>query len=184
MGAGGPPRAVPTAREGERVGIGCVSRRTVLGATAAVGAVGLAGCGGTEWYPSDVTPDVYVLRAVVREKERMIARYEAAVAEGTGPVELLERFLEHHLSHLDALLESLPEDAPSPSAEPSGGPSSPEEAPVAETAPGTAALRVLEAAATGARLDQAGAVTDSALAQLISAIGACEAGHAHLLAQE
>jgi hypothetical protein len=43
---------------------------------------------------------------------------------------------------------------------------------------------VLEAAATSARLDQAGAVTDSALAQLISAIGACEAGHAHLLAQE
>ncbi|WP_047871399.1 hypothetical protein [Nocardiopsis sp. RV163] len=166
------------------MGIGSVSRRTVLGATAAVGAAGLAGCGGTEWYPSDVTPDVYVLRAVVGEKERMVARYEAAVAGETGPAELLERFLEHHLSHLDALLDSLPEDAPSPSAGPSGEPSSPEEAPVPETAPDTAALRVLEAAATGARLDQASAVTDSALAQLISAIGACEAGHAHLLARE
>lgn len=129
MGAGGPPRAVPTAREGERVGIGCVSRRTVLGATAAVGAVGLAGCGGTEWYPSDVTPDVYVLRAVVREKERMIARYEAAVAEGTGPVELLERFLEHHLSHLDALLESLPEDTPSPPLSPPAAPPPPRRPP-------------------------------------------------------
>ncbi|WP_017571501.1 ferritin-like domain-containing protein [Nocardiopsis halotolerans] len=161
------------------MGIGCVSRRTVLGATAAVGAVGLAGCGGGDWYPSDVTPEVHVLRAVIREKERMVARYEAAISEGVGPRDLLERFLEHHLAHMDALLESLPEDVP-PVA--SASPSATEEPPP-DTAPGTAGLRVLEAAATSARLDQAGAVTEPGLAQLISSIGACEAGHAHLLAE-
>ncbi|MFD6951545.1 hypothetical protein A6A08_12000 [Nocardiopsis sp. TSRI0078] len=166
------------------MGIGCVSRRTVLGATAAVGTGILAGCGRTEWYPSDVTPDEYVLRSVVREKERMVARYEAAVAEGAGPQELLERFLEHHLSHLDALLEALPESSsPTPPAEADASPSAPEEDPAPDTAPGAAGLGVLEAAATSARLDQAGAVTDPGLSQLISAIGACEAGHAHLLAE-
>ncbi|OOC55181.1 MULTISPECIES: ferritin-like domain-containing protein [Nocardiopsis] len=167
------------------MGIGCVSRRTVLGATAAVGAGVLAGCGGTEWYPSDVTPNEYVLRSVIREKKRMVARYEAAVAEGSGPPELLGRFLEHHLSHLDALLEALPEgSAPTPPVEGAGAsPSAPEEDPALDAVPGAGGLGVLEAAATSARLDQAGAVTDQGLAQLISAIGACEAGHAHLLAE-
>ncbi|WP_150238868.1 ferritin-like domain-containing protein [Nocardiopsis quinghaiensis] len=167
------------------MGIGCVSRRTVLGATAAVGTGVLAGCGGTEWYPSDMTPDEYVLRSVIREKERMVTRYEAAVAGDSGPPELLERFLEHHLSHLDALLEALPEDsAPTPSAEgPDASPSAPEEDPALDAVRGAAGLGVLEAAATSARLDQAGAVTDPGLSQLISAIGACEAGHAHLLAE-
>lgn len=161
------------------MGIGRVSRRAVLGVTAALTAGLAAGCGGNEWYPSEMTPDEYVLRALIREKERMVARYEASVAEGSGPQELLERFLEHHLAHLDALAEALPEDAATaPSDEASG----PRADPVPETALDAAGLRVLEAAATSARLDQAGTVADPGLAQLISAIGACEAGHAHLLA--
>ncbi|WP_201294851.1 MULTISPECIES: hypothetical protein [unclassified Nocardiopsis] len=161
------------------MGIGCVSRRAVLGATLAVGTGALAGCGRVEWYPSDMTPDTYVLRSVIRDKERMVARYEAALAGGSGPADLLRDFLEHHLSHLDALTEALPEEEPAPAEEAS----EPEELPPPEGVPDTAALGVLEAAATSARLDQAGAVTDPGLAQLISAVGACEAGHAHLLAR-
>lgn len=166
------------------MGIVGVSRRMMLGATAVLGVGILGGCGGTEWYPADVTPDEYVLRAVIREKERMIARYETAISEGSGPVELLERFLEHHLAHLDALSEALPEDTAL--AEPDASAPADEE----PSAPGldaagldAAGLGVLEAAATSARLDQAGAVTDPGLAQLLGSIGACEAGHAHLLAQ-
>ncbi|MGW8529944.1 MULTISPECIES: ferritin-like domain-containing protein [Nocardiopsidaceae] len=165
---------------------GCVSRRTVLGAAVAGAAVaGLAGCGEAEWYPADVTPDEYVLRSVIREKERTVSLYEAAISGGTGPADLLERLLEHHLTHVDALVESLPEGAsPTPPADPAGGGESP---PEGGPAPGgvldTAGLRLLESAATSARLDQAAAVSDPGLAQLISGIGACEAGHAYLLAR-
>lgn len=161
------------------MGIVGVSRRMMLGATAVLGVGILGGCGGTEWYPANVTPDEYVLRAVIREKERMIARYEAAISEGSGSVELLERFLEHHLAHLDALSEALPEDTAL--AEPDASPPADEEPPAHGL--DAAELGVLEAAATSARLDQAGAVTDPGLAQLLGSIGACEAGHAHLLAQ-
>ena len=164
---------------------GCViSRRTVLGAAVAGAAVaGLAACGEAEWYPADVTPDEYVLRSVIRDKERMVVRYEAAIAEGSGPAELLERLLGHHLTHMDALVESLPEDAsptaPADLADGEGDP--PAEDPASGAVMDAAGLRLLESAATSARLDQAGSVSDPGLAQLISGIGACEAGHAYLL---
>jgi hypothetical protein len=159
----------------------CVNRRTVLGAAAAgVAAVGLSACGGAEWYPADVTPDAYVVRAVLREKERMVTRYETAIAHGAEPAELLRRLLEHHLAHADALADALPDDAePSPEAsEP------PEAGPPLDTPLSAEDLLALESSATAARLDQAAAVTDAGLAQLICGIGACEAGHAHLLDQE
>lgn len=171
------------------MGQGYVSRRTVLGLTvtgfAVTGvAVGASGCGAADWYPFDVTPDVSVLRSVIREKERTVVRYETALAEGTGPAELLERLLEHHVTHLDALLDALPEgvDADPGEAE-DGEPVTPREDPALDAVLDVSGLRALAAAATGARLDQAAAVTDPGLAQLISGIGACEAGHAHLLAR-
>ncbi|RKS05176.1 ferritin-like protein [Nocardiopsis sp. Huas11] len=161
----------------------CVNRRTVLGAAAAgAAAVGLSGCGGAEWYPAEVTPDAYVVRAVLREKERMVTRYETAIAGGAEPAELLGRLLEHHLTHADALAEALPDDAdPSPEAAPDA---SAVEGPALDTPLTAADLLVLESSATAARLDQAAAVTDAGLAQLICGIGACEAGHAHLLDEE
>ncbi|WP_116244775.1 ferritin-like domain-containing protein [Nocardiopsis sp. FIRDI 009] len=155
------------------MGPSSVSRRTALGVALAVG---VAGCGRTEWYPSDVTPEEYVLRAMIREKERTVARYEAALADGAGPEELLTRILEHHLSHIDALTEALPE---SPAA---GDPQTPlAEIPAPDAVLDTAELSALESAAASARVDRALAVADPGLAQLISGIGACEAGHAHLL---
>ncbi|MBR8743811.1 hypothetical protein [Nocardiopsis sp. MG754419] len=172
------------------MGQGIVSRRTLLGATAtgvvtAGAVVGLSGCGTTDWYPYDVTPDVHVLRSLIREKQRTVDRYERALTDGAGPPELLEGFLEHHLSHVDALLESLPEGVgPSEEPEASGEPRGTEDA-ATETDPtaplDAVGLRLLESAAASSRPDQAAAVTDPGLAQLVSAIGACEAGHAHLL---
>lgn len=156
----------------------------VTGAVA--GAVGVSGCAGADWYPFDVTPDVAVLRSLIREKERAVVRHEAALEHGTGPAELLERLLEDHVTHLDALLDALPEGVePHDGAEDGEGGASAAPAGDAalEAVPDVAGLRALAAAATGARLDQAAAVTDPGLAQLVSGIGACEAGHAHLLAR-
>ncbi|WP_017584944.1 ferritin-like domain-containing protein [Nocardiopsis ganjiahuensis] len=176
------------------MGQGDVSRRTVLGLTvtglAVTGvAVGVSGCGTADWYPFDVTPDVSVLRSLIREKERAVVRYESALEHGTGPAELLEQLLEHHVTHLDALLDALPEGVGAHDAAPAGAEGSdtgaetadPQEDPALDAVLDVAGLRALAAAATSARLDQAAAVTDPGLAQLISGIGACEAGHAHLL---
>ncbi|QVJ02206.1 hypothetical protein KGD82_05535 [Nocardiopsis eucommiae] len=149
------------------------------------GAVGVTGCAGADWYPFDVTPDVAVLRSLIREKERAIVRHEAALAHGTGPAELLERLLEDHATHLDALLDALPEGVEAhddAEAAEDGAPTSAAD-PALEAVPDVPGLRALAAAATSARLDQAAAVTDPGLAQLVSGIGACEAGHAHLLAR-
>lgn len=159
-----------------------VSRRTVLGAVAAGAAVaGVSGCGGAEWYPADVTPDEHVIRSLLWEKELVAARYTRALETGSGPAELLELLRGHHLEHADALTAALPEgsQAAMESADPSERPADP----APDTAPDTEGLRVLEASAAAARIDQAAAVSDPGLAQLISGIGACEAVHAHRLAR-
>lgn len=161
-----------------------VSRRALLGmVVAGASAAAVTGCGTVDWYPSGTTPDEHVLRSLLREKERLLVRYEKALADGSGPSDLLDRLSENHRAHLDALTDALPEGAePTPPAEEgSPGPVPPEEDPDLAEAPSTAALRAMEAAAAGARPDQAAAVTDRGLAQLIGSIGACEAGHTYLL---
>ncbi|GAA2008341.1 hypothetical protein GCM10009799_40010 [Nocardiopsis rhodophaea] len=164
---------------------GAVSRRTVvIGAIAGLATIGLSACQGRRWYPSEISPDEFVLRAVITEKERMIARYEATVDAGEGPVDLLRRFLGDHKSHLSALRERLPTQD-----ERGGRPGmsvtspSPTPGPVARTAVSVAALHVAETSAAGARGRQSAKVADGGLAQLIASIGACELGHAHLLAE-
>ncbi|MFC7329529.1 hypothetical protein [Marinactinospora rubrisoli] len=161
-----------------------VSRRTVVvGAIMGLAAAGLTGCRGAQWYPSDITPDEYVLRGAIAQKERVIARYRATIAAGGEPpdlLRLLRTLLANHERHLDALRERLPADsAPEDDAATAG----PTPDPVPETALSVAALRVAETTAAGARGRQLADVTEASLAQLLASVGACEAGHAQLLAQ-
>jgi len=161
-----------------------VSRRTLLGmAVAGASVAAVTGCGTVDWYPSDTTPDEHVLRSLLREKERMLVRYEKALADGAGPSDLWEQVSQNHRAHLDALKDALPEDAEptAPAEEGAPEPVPADEDPDLAEAPSPAALRAVEAAAAGTRSDQAAAVTDRGLAQLIGSIGACEAGHAYLL---
>ncbi|ASU86137.1 hypothetical protein CDO52_09635 [Nocardiopsis gilva YIM 90087] len=156
-----------------------------MGAIAGLATIGLSACQGRRWYPSEISPDEYVLRAVITEKERMIARYEATVAAGEGPVDLLRRVLDDHKSHLAALRERLPSpDERGGKPEESVSSPSPTPDPVAETAVSVASLRVAESSAAGARGRQSADVSDAGLAQLIASIGACELGHAHLLSRK
>ncbi|GAA1760893.1 MULTISPECIES: ferritin-like domain-containing protein [Streptomonospora] len=164
---------------------GAVSRRTVVaGALAGIAAAALSGCQGPRWYPSEISPDEYVLRAVITEKRRLIARYEAGVSAGDGPVDLLERVLGHHRDHLAALRERLPErpgrepEAPETEKSPGPGP-----APVGDEPVPVSGLRVAEQSAAASRARQLARLSDSGLAQLVASIGACETGHARLLSE-
>ncbi|RNL82715.1 ferritin-like domain-containing protein [Halostreptopolyspora alba] len=161
-----------------------------MSAIAALTVTGASGCRGSRWYPSEVTPNEYVLRSVIAGKKRTITRYETALANEDGPTDLLERLLGRHRHHLETLRERLPEhgnDEPwapenSPDASTSSGPDT-----AAETAPASVSvsgLRVAEESAAGERPRQLPKLTDPGLAQLIASIGACEAAHAHLLKEE
>src|SRR5690606_3737664 len=86
-------------------------------------------------------------------------------------------FRARHEQHLAVLQERLPEldaSTPAPSASPDTLPSPDGD---------RHGLRVAEEAAAANRLRQLGEVSDPALAQLFASIGACEAGHAHLLSE-
>ncbi|PSL01055.1 hypothetical protein CLV63_101534 [Murinocardiopsis flavida] len=160
-----------------------VSRRALLaGGAAAVSAAVLAGCQGAGWYPAEISPDEYVLRGAITEKQRLIARYEAAIEGGDAPGDLLAKLLGHHEEHLKALRDRLPEDSggrdPAPTS--TTGPS-PE--PVSDDPLSVAALQVAEETAAGMRGRDAAKVADRSLAQLLVSVGACEVGHAHLLSQ-
>ncbi|WP_461001058.1 ferritin-like domain-containing protein [Streptomonospora sediminis] len=164
-------------------GYGAISRRTVVvGALAGVVTAGLSGCGGPQWYPSEISPDEYVLRSAISQKRRMIKRYEASIAAGDGPVGLLERVLGRHREHIDALRGRLPEQ---PGRSPGGeaSPSGPRPAPVGGEPVPIAGLRVAEQSAAASRARQIARLSDSGLAQLIASIGACETGHARLLSE-
>lgn len=155
------------------------SRRTVLaGGVLAAAVFGVSGCRGSDWYPSEVTPDEYLLRSAIAEKERLVARYTATLDSGTAEdPALYEELRGHHERHLAVLRERLPErDGAEP--EVSASPGAPPPAAVDR-----AGLRVAEEAAAANRLRQLGEVTDPALAQLLASVGACEAGHVHLLSE-
>lgn len=93
------------------------SRRAVLaGGALAAAVMGLSGCRGSDWYPSEVTPDEYLLRSVIAEKERLVARYTATLNSGTADDPgLYEELRGHHERHLAVLRDRLPErDGPEP----------------------------------------------------------------------
>ncbi|WP_236700704.1 hypothetical protein [Allosalinactinospora lopnorensis] len=161
---------------------GALSRRMVIaGAIAALTAANLSGCQGERWYPSEISPDEYVLRGTIAGKKRTIARYEATLEAGEGPAELLERLLVHHRHHLRALRDRLPDHG-------TDEPWDPENSPDAVPDPGSpvsvSGLRVAEESAAGERPRQLAKISDPGLAQLIAAVGACEIGHAHILKEE
>ncbi|MEY9213399.1 hypothetical protein NI17_000965 [Thermobifida halotolerans] len=154
-------------------------RRTVLaGGALAAAVLGVSGCRGSDWYPSEITPDEYLLRSVIAEKERLVSRYTALLdSGGADDPGLYEELRGHHERHLAVLRERLPErDGTAPSPSPS---SEPPPAPAADRD----GLRVAEEAAAAHRLRQLGEAADPALAQLLASIGACEAGHVHLLSE-
>ncbi len=161
------------------------SRRMVLTSTfTALIAMAVSGCQGSRWYPSEVSPNEYVLRSVIAGKKRTVARYEAALERDEGPTDLLERLLGHHRHHLEALRERLPDHG---NDEPWAPESSPQASAPSDPDPGAVsvtALRVAEESAAGERPRQLTALTDPGLAQLIAAVGACEAGHAQLLKED
>lgn len=151
-----------------------ISRRTLLAASAAgTCAVTLSGCQGDRWYPPTVTPDGSLLRAVVADKERMVAHCEAVLAADPDAADLVTEVLEHHQRHLEVLRDRVPPDEdPAPSPANSAG-----------TDPETtlAALVAEEDAAATRRVRQAAQAQDPALAQLLASVGACEASHAFLV---
>ncbi|MDA2808059.1 ferritin family protein [Nocardiopsis suaedae] len=157
-----------------------VTRRTVL--AAALMAAAASGCQGAHWYPSEVGPDERVLRGAIADKERLIARYRAALGADEGPADLLEEFLAHHEDHLATLRGRLP-DTERPREDPEASPS-PSPSPVGGEPVDAAGLRTAEEAAARSRARQCGDAGDPALAQLLASIGACEIGHAHKLGEE
>ncbi|MFD0774216.1 hypothetical protein ACFQZ2_09795 [Streptomonospora algeriensis] len=162
---------------------GAVGRRTVVvGALAGIAAAALSGCRGPRWYPSEISPDEYVLRSAITEKRRLIKRYEVSIAAGDGPTELLERLLGHHREHVAALRERLPDRPGRAHGEKSPSPS-PGPAPVGDEPVPVEGLRVAEQSAAASRSRQLARLSDSGLAQLIASIGACETGHARLLSE-
>ncbi|MBB4933453.1 hypothetical protein F4561_004273 [Lipingzhangella halophila] len=162
-----------------------LSRRSVLtGALAALTVAGTSGCQGSRWYPSEISPDEYVLRSVIAGKKRTIARYEAALEKGEGPTDLLEELLGRHRQHIAALRERLPDHGPDEPWAPENSPSPSASAPSDPDPPAVSALRVVEQSAAGERPRQLAKLTDPGLAQLIASVGACETAHAHLLKEE
>lgn len=164
---------------------GAVNRRTVVvGALAGITAAALSGCQGPRWYPSEISPDEYVLRSAITEKRRLIKRYEASIAAGDGPADLLKRLVGHHREHVAALRKRLPEQPGRPRGEESGeGSPRPGPAPVGDGPVPVEDLRVAEQSAAASRARQLTRLSDTGLAQLVAAIGACETGHARLLSE-
>ncbi len=154
-----------------------LSRRAVLAGGALAAVLGASGCRGSDWYPSEVTPDEYLLRAAIAEKERLVARYTAAIDAGAvRDPGLCEELRGHHERHLAVLRDRLPPRDTEPEVSASPGAPAPE-------ATDEEGLRLAEEAAAANRLRQLGQATDPALAQLFASVGACEAGHVHLLSE-
>ncbi|MCA2227321.1 hypothetical protein [Nonomuraea aurantiaca] len=145
-----------------------LSRRAVLAGGAAAAA--LSGCGASDTpqpspTPSD-DPERALLRQLIADKEHTIALYSALIAGGATK---LTPFRDRHQAHLTELRKRLP-----------GGPASSAPSPkTAAPVPKTSLSRLREAERRSAalRVRQLAGVSPP-LAQLIAAIGACEAAHA------
>jgi hypothetical protein len=153
----------------------------VLGGALVLGLPLAAGCGHEQAVAlPPPAPDVAVLAAVIDAESGLVALYEAVTARHTALTSRLAPLLGHHREHLSVLrrhyVPSSGEGTPAPTvpATPAAVPDDPDQAVVT--------LRTAERrAATGRATDVE--KVPAALAQLLASIGACEAGHAAVLAR-
>ncbi|MBC6461477.1 hypothetical protein [Actinomadura sp. HBU206391] len=163
-----------------RAGIG---RRSLLHGVGALSLpIILGGCSKKRLEELKPQPDVAVLTAVMAAEEQLIALYEAMRTTHPELGRRLDPPLANHRDHLSALRRHYRSGtAPkSPSASASAPP--PPAAAPDEPAQALATLRLAERQAAAARLRDVERVQPG-FAQLLASIGACEAGHAMVLAR-
>ncbi|MBA9006999.1 MULTISPECIES: hypothetical protein [Thermomonospora] len=157
-----------------------VSRRAVLGG---LGGVALGGCTRDEprAAPSP-SPDVAVLASAIAGEEGLVGLYEAALRAHADLAGRLAPVLARHREHLTVLRRHrVPGTVASSAAATPPVVTPPAVPPSAEEALELLARTEREAAA--ARAEDVRRVAP-AMAQLLASIGACEAGHAALLAED
>jgi hypothetical protein len=123
-------------------------------------------------------PEVSLLDGVIKSEVALIALYDAVLAAHPGLAGRLKPLRDHHVQHLSVLKRHYVPGTGMATASPTPQ--------VSTTAPAgerraLGALRAAERNAANARADD---VRRSApgLSQLLASIGACEAGHAQVLA--
>jgi hypothetical protein len=118
-------------------------------------------------------PDVAVLTGAIRSEEQLIALYEVVTQAHPDLTARLGPMLAHHRDHLSVLRRHyIPATGETPTPTPT-----PRPVPPAQPLP---ALRDAERQAAADRVRDVTGVS-AGMAQLLAAIGACEAGHAALL---
>jgi hypothetical protein len=151
------------------------TRRAMLGgATLAA----LAGC--TRVGPAAAPPpgpEVRLLEGAIQSEAALIALYDAVLAAHRGLLPRLGPLRDHHARHLAVLRRHYV---------PGTGTATPTPPPPAPRVPAgesraVGALRAAERGAAAARADEVRRAAPG-LAQLLASIGACEAGHAQVLA--
>lgn len=172
---------------------GVPSRRTVLHGGAVLGAgvlaVGpaLSGCRAAP-EPEPPSPDEVAVRETIADKESLVQRY--MLLRGAEPrlVRTLDPLVANHRAHLAELRLRLPgrgtasptPDADGATASPSGGATPSGSA--SPRPPSLESLVAAEAAGAARRIRRLPGVS-APVAQLLTSIGACEAGHATLLGE-
>ncbi|MGI8336673.1 hypothetical protein ACRYCC_42585 [Actinomadura scrupuli] len=151
----------------------------MLGGTLALGLPLVAGCRGKPAVTLPPDPDVATLNAAINAESGLIALYEAVIAQHPGLAQRLTPLVGHHREHLSVLrkyyVPGSGEGTPAPARPtPPGVPDEPARAVVT--------LRTAERQAAAGRLADVETVP-AGLAQLFASIGACEAGHAAVLAR-
>ncbi|MGI9005764.1 MAG: ferritin-like domain-containing protein [Streptosporangiaceae bacterium] len=158
------------------------TRRLVLSAAAAAGALGLAGCKGLEVLGHRPAPgaDVITLEHAIAAEELLLARYHAALTTLTAghASRVVAAVAAQHQAHLDRLRARLELPPRLRTARPKP---SPRVAPPAGGRPAILAGLARAEAQASARLATELTTVAAALAQLMASIGAAEAAHLVLL---
>jgi hypothetical protein len=148
----------------------------LLGGAALVSAGGCSSAGHTA---ATLTPgpDVVILSGAIQAEAELVALYDAVLAGHERLGSRLRPLRDHHAQHLSVLQRHYVPGTKTGTATPAPRPSatSPD-----STSAALAKLRAAERRAAAARADEVRRAAPG-LAQLLAAIGACEAGHAQEL---